>query len=165
MTQIWRMKTDFKKEGLFFLRILFLAFIFSCNQKPIEEKTTSADSVTTVVEQSIVNAIDTSQTKQEIETTKTISKPDTTAQQKVTIEIFSNDTTTDVALHGYGYNILMDGKLYVHQPHIPAVAGNKGFASVADAKKVGVLSKYKVEHHIMPPSLTVEELDSLRVEH
>ena len=149
------------KQIASFLAITLLSTI-SCNQNTTQEKSV-ADSVSTKVEEPVPALIDTPKTKQEIAPSKTISQIDTTAQQKVTVEIFSNDTTTDAALHGYGYNILMDGKLYVHQPHIPAVPGNKGFASVADAKKVGVLIKYKVEHHIMPPSVSVEELDSLKI--
>ncbi len=145
--------------------ILSLFFLFSCIQKPTEEKTAKADSVAIKVEEQIADAIDTSVKQEQAQTEKIVSAGDTLTPQKVSVEIFSNDTTADASLKGYGYNILMDGKLYVHQPHIPAVPGNKGFGSDVDAKKAGNFIKYKVEHHIMPPSVTVEELDSLHISH
>src|SRR6185436_9293359 len=33
----------------------------------------------------------------------------------------------DPPLTGYGYDIFLDGKMYVHQPSIPAIQGNRGF--------------------------------------
>lgn len=144
---------------------LLVCFAVSCNQKTSEEKNVKADAIVTKIEEHIADAIDTSAKQEQPQTVKTIPAGDTLIPQKVTIEIFSNDTTADAALNGYGYNILMDGKMYVHQPHIPAVPGNKGFVSVADAKKAGNFIKYKVEHHIMPPSVTVEELDSLKIKY
>src|SRR3972149_1572689 len=50
---------------------------------------------------------------------------------------------------GFGSDIQIDGKLYIHQPHMPAVPGNNGFASVEKAKKAGELIAYKIRHHIM----------------
>lgn len=79
----------------------------------------------------------------------------------VTVKVFSNEGDTKLA--GYGYDIYIDGKLYVHQPHIPAVAGSRGFTSEMDAKKTADYVAYKIQHNIMPPSVTVEELDSLDV--
>ncbi len=78
----------------------------------------------------------------------------------VTVKVFS---ATENGTAGYGYDILMDGKLYVHQPHIPAVAGNRSFASEKDAGIAGELVAYKIRNNIMPPSVTVEELDSLGI--
>ncbi len=142
---------------------LAMTVLISCTQKSSEEKTEKSDSVVTKIEEHIAEATDTSQKNEKPQTVKTIPPGDTLTPPKVSVEIFSNDTTADAALKGYGYNILMDGNMYVHQPHIPAVPGNKGFSTVADAKKAGTLIKYKVEHHIMPPSVTLEELDSLGI--
>jgi hypothetical protein len=64
---------------------------------------------------------------------------------------------------GWGYDIYMNGSLYVHQPHIPAVSGNKGFNSEKDAKRTAELVVYKIKNNILPPSVTVKELDSLGV--
>lgn len=64
---------------------------------------------------------------------------------------------------GWGYDIYLAGRMYVHQPHIPAVQGNKGFDTEADAKKTASFVIYKIRNNIIPPSLTVKELDSLGV--
>lgn len=62
---------------------------------------------------------------------------------------------------GWGYDILIDGKIKVHQPFIPAVQGRKGFDTQEKAKKAAALMIQKLEQKIMPPRLTIEELDSL----
>lgn len=64
---------------------------------------------------------------------------------------------------GWGYDIYMNGSMYVHQPHIPAISGNKGFRSEADAKRTAELVIHKIKNNIIPPSLSVKELDSLGV--
>lgn len=79
----------------------------------------------------------------------------------VTVKVFSNEG--DAQLKGFGYDIYIDGKRYVHQPHIPAVAGSRGFATEADARKTAEFAAYKIQHNIMPPSISAQELDSLGV--
>lgn len=65
---------------------------------------------------------------------------------------------------GYGYNILLDdGKPMIKQHHIPGIQGLKVFDSKEEAKKVAELVKYKLENNIMPPSVTLNELDSLNI--
>jgi hypothetical protein len=88
-------------------------------------------------------------------------RPNTYAKSSIEIKIFSNDSTADSFLHGFGYNVMIDGKLYVHQPNVPAVAGNNGFKFSESAKKAGDLVAYKIKNNIMPPSMTVHELDSV----
>ena len=46
---------------------------------------------------------------------------------------------------GWGYSIIVDNKLYIRQDIIPAVEGNQGFATNADATTVDelVLNKMK----------------------
>ena len=77
----------------------------------------------------------------------------------VEVKTFKND---DV-LTGYGYDIYVDNSLKVHQPHIPAVSGNKGFSSEEKAKRAGEFVGYKFKNNIMPPSVSTKELDSLGV--
>lgn len=91
----------------------------------------------------------------------TTPKPNPYINSKVEAQVFSNDSTKDKSLGGFGYNILIDGKMYVHQPHVPAVAGNKGFATSEAAKKAASLVAYKIKNNIMPPSITEAELDSI----
>ena len=66
-------------------------------------------------------------------------------------------------LDQFGYDIYKDSVLIIHQPIIPGVQGNKGFASKSDANKTAMLTIYKLSHGIMPPSITIKELDSLKI--
>jgi len=86
---------------------------------------------------------------------------DTKAQNKVVqtirMEIIPAPNNT------FGYNILKNGKVFIHQPHIPAVAGNKGFSTEAKARKAAAFAISKIEKNIIPPTITAAELDSLGV--
>ncbi|HMJ46009.1 MAG TPA: DUF4907 domain-containing protein [Ferruginibacter sp.] len=75
------------------------------------------------------------------------------------IKTFQNKDDTK----GWGYDIYNEGRLYIHQPHIPAVPGNNGFRSQQNAEKAGNFAVYKIRHNIMPPTISVHELDSLKV--
>lgn len=83
-----------------------------------------------------------------------------TINKKVNIDIkvFQNKD-----MSGYGYDIILDGHLYVHQPNVPALPGNNGFKSEAKAKSVAELVAFKIKNNIMPPTISVSELDSLGV--
>ena len=59
---------------------------------------------------------------------------------------------------GWGYDIYEGSSIRIHQPHIPAVEGNKGFSSETEALKVAELVIYKLEHGIVPPSITKQEM-------
>ena len=77
---------------------------------------------------------------------------------KIDIKVFENK---DANLTGFGYDILMYDALYVHQPHIPAINGNRGFHTKAQAQAAASFVVYKIRNNIMPPALSVQELDSL----
>ena len=64
---------------------------------------------------------------------------------------------------GFGYDIYLEGKLYVHQPTIPAVSGNRTFTSEQKAIRAAQLVVYKIEHNILPPTIEIRELDSLHL--
>lgn len=61
----------------------------------------------------------------------------------------------------WGYDIYLDGKLVIHQPLIPAVSGNKGFATQEQATNVARAIVLKIKNGIMPPTITQEELKKL----
>lgn len=63
----------------------------------------------------------------------------------------------------WGYDIYVFGGLLVHQPHIPAIPGNAGFKSEEKARKTAEFVVHKLRNNIMPPSVTLKELDSLGV--
>lgn len=71
------------------------------------------------------------------------------------IQLFRNDNGT------WGYDILYQGKPFVHQPHKPAAGGLEGFASENQAMKVAEMVAHKINSGIMPPSLSRKEIDSL----
>lgn len=91
------------------------------------------------------------------EVTTTVSEEPTEPQnQEFSYETVQNE-------NGWGYNILLDGKLFIRQPSIPSMPGNKGFADEEKAKKVAEFITYKIQNGIMPPSTNKQELDSLGV--
>lgn len=85
------------------------------------------------------------------------------ANSKIEIRVFANDTVRGSKIKGFGYDVYIDDKLYVHQPHVPAVSGNNGFNSKENARKAGEFIIYKIKNNIMPPSVSAKELDSLGV--
>jgi hypothetical protein len=63
---------------------------------------------------------------------------------------------------GWGYDILTDGKIFVHQDIIPAVPGEHGFRTKEDALAVGK----KVYERVMArqiPMVSVQEIKDLGV--
>jgi hypothetical protein len=82
---------------------------------------------------------------------------------KLTVEVFKIDSIEHNGYHGWGYDILVDGKIYIHQPNIPAIMGNNGFSSEENAQEAGEFIIQKLKNNIIPPSVTPEELDSLGV--
>lgn len=63
---------------------------------------------------------------------------------------------------GWGYNILVDHRIFIHQQIIPAVEGNKAFASKIDAEKTSNLIVHKITNRLLP-AVTKRELDSLQI--
>ncbi len=62
----------------------------------------------------------------------------------------------------WGYDIYKDKQLLVHQPNIPAIEGSRGFSSEEKAISVANLTIQKLRSGIMPPTIRIEELDSLK---
>ncbi|MBL0050090.1 MAG: DUF4907 domain-containing protein [Bacteroidetes bacterium] len=85
---------------------------------------------------------------------------------RIRIETFKNaDIKNNPVSIGYGYRIFINDSLRVEQPNIPAAPGNNGFATEADAFKTASLVKEKIELGIMPPTITLTELDSMMVKY
>jgi hypothetical protein len=61
----------------------------------------------------------------------------------------------------FGYDIKRDGKLLIHQPHIPGIAGVRGFESEQQAQAAAKLMVSKMERNIMPPTISEHEIDSI----
>lgn len=61
---------------------------------------------------------------------------------------------------GWGYNILFDNKLIIHQPYMPAVSCQIPFGDKYSARKIGGLVVKKLQNN-QSPSITMDELNSL----
>ena len=100
------------------------------------------------------------QPKQENTTTQFLPKAfgiSAYANTKLTYEIIDAPNKT------FGYDVYADGKSMIHQTSIPAMPGNEGFETKADAEKVAKLVINKIKKGEMPPTVSVEELQQLKV--
>ena len=92
------------------------------------------------------------ETKQEVS-----AKANPYADAEITIKIIPSIHNT------FGYDILLHGKPLVHQPHIPGLPGNDGFTTKERAKTVAEFVVKKIRKNEMPPTVTVEDLNSMKV--
>ena len=60
------------------------------------------------------------------------------------------------------YDVLMEGKLFIHQASAPGLPGNEGFKTKLSAAKVAELIISKMKKGEMPPSVTIEEMKKLK---
>lgn len=79
-----------------------------------------------------------------------------TEQSKLTYQVFENKNKT------FGYKILRDGKPMINQESMPAVPGNNGFPKKQQAEKMATLVIQKINKGIMPPTVSVAEVDSIK---
>jgi hypothetical protein len=63
----------------------------------------------------------------------------------------------------WGYDILVNNKLTIHQPSIPSLPGNEGFKTKESAEKVAKLVIKKMKKGEMPPSIDAQEMKKLKV--
>lgn len=86
------------------------------------------------------------------EESKSISNPITPAiNSTISYKIIEND-------HGYGYQIFQDDQMMINQPHIPAIAGIKGFETHEKAKIAAEYVKAEIDKGIFPPTVSEEIL-------
>ena len=65
--------------------------------------------------------------------------------------------------NSYGYEVLIDRKVLIHQPSVPGRAGRMGFKRKVDAEKVAQLVIRKLSQGIMPPTINENELLKLKI--
>jgi hypothetical protein len=63
----------------------------------------------------------------------------------------------------WGYDILIDHKIFIHQPNRPGLPGNDGFTTKKDAIKVAELVLVKIKNGEIPPTISLEELKALKL--
>jgi hypothetical protein len=61
----------------------------------------------------------------------------------------------------WGFDILVNNANYIHQTNIPAINGSKAFETKKDALKIAKLMKLKICKNILPPTISMKEIDSL----
>jgi len=64
--------------------------------------------------------------------------------------------------NGWGYEVYVDGRLFIHQETIPAISGNKPFTSEADAFKTASFIVNKIAKK-EKPTLEYKDLQYLAV--
>ncbi len=90
-------------------------------------------------------------------------KPETKPQENpyakadITIQIIPSANNT------FGYDILLSKRLLVHQPNIPVLPANEGFTTKKRAQKVAEFVVKKIRNNEMPPTVTMEDLNTLGV--
>lgn len=62
----------------------------------------------------------------------------------------------------WAYDILMEGRMFIHQPNAPGLPGNEGFKNKKAAQRVAELVVSKMKRGEMPPSITIEEMKKLK---
>ena len=62
----------------------------------------------------------------------------------------------------WGYDILVDQRLTIHQITIPGMPGNEGFKTKEGAEGVARLVIVKIKKGEMPPSITIEEMKKIQ---
>lgn len=72
-------------------------------------------------------------------------------------------TIIDAPNGTFGYDILSDGKLFIHQTNLPGQPGNEGCKTKADAEKLAEFVLKKVQGGEMPPSITGDDLKTLGI--
>ena len=83
--------------------------------------------------------------------------PQAKASAKLSYKIINTDSGT------FGYDVYIDNRLVIHQNTIPALPGNKGFATKVNAEKVARLVISKIVAGETPPIIRIEELKTLNV--
>ena len=123
---------------------IFLGIFFSACSNPKSEKGNG-----TSVE-----------TKKETELATTQTEP---AIDSIPNNIFAKTYKNTGPEGGFGFDIFKDNQLMIHQPTIPAIQGSKGFQSEEQAQKTADLMLSKLQKGMMPPAISMEDLDSLGI--
>lgn len=131
----------------YFVPFLIIFLVSACNDSPIAE---SPSENKVIMENS------------EVVTSKTTELPNQNDAEFETDSLTISITQSDL---GYGYIISANDKPIIIQEHIPGIQGLAGFKDEKSSKAVAELMVYKLNNNIMPPSVTIAELDSLNIEY
>ena len=94
-------------------------------------------------------------------------QPDGSAAKFPEASAYANTKLTykiiDAPKQTYGYDVFADGRLMIHQTSAPALPGNEGFKTKADATRVALLVIDKIKKGEMPPTISIDEMKKLNV--
>lgn len=141
--------------------IIILFFAKQCSDSSKKRKRVEADSLNHPID-----TVKGSQGKPSIRVKPPVIPKDTTDSTAIDPNNFSKariEVKTFNSAIGWGYDVYVNNKLFLHQPNVPAVPGNSGFETEAAAQKTGELTAFKLRQNINPPSVSMEELDSIGV--
>jgi hypothetical protein len=65
--------------------------------------------------------------------------------------------------HSFCYDIYADGKLMIHQPSKPGMAGNEGFNTEEKAIKMAEFVMGKIKNGEMPPTVTIQDMKQMNL--
>jgi len=65
--------------------------------------------------------------------------------------------------NGWGYDIKINNKTFIHQDVIPTINNSKPFISQDDAEKVAKLVIEKIKKKQLPPAVSREEIEKLGI--
>lgn len=74
--------------------------------------------------------------------------------QKFEVVAFQNAA----ALGGWGFDIYVDGRRYIHQPTVPVISGTQGFQTREQSERAGGMMVAKLKEGKMPPALDESDL-------
>jgi hypothetical protein len=158
-----RNQNKFMMKGIACCSFSVIVVLFSCNQAPDKNMRMQDSAVAIVPQEKNGRAIQSPKTVD----SATISKQDSASakisdaskdEMNIVVKTFQNENG-----NGYGYDLIRDKKVYVHQPNIPAVQGNSGFKTEDQARRVGLLAAKKIRMNILPPTIEIRELDSMGI--
>jgi len=94
-------------------------------------------------------------------------QPDSSAANFPAASAYANTKLTykviDAPKQTYCYDVFADGRLMLHQTSAPALPGNEGFKTREDATKVALLVIEKIKKGEMPPTISINEMKTLKV--
>lgn len=147
-------------NSLYYFIFLFPFIVFSCKNEDNKVETDKQDKETLYEERKLYEMKEMAEKSKQ----SALSKENPYRDAQIDVVVYNNDTLKqDVKYTGYGYKILIYGSPQVNQPHRPGMPGLEGFKTAEAAKKVGEFVAYKIRNNIMPPSVTIQEMDSLGV--
>lgn len=85
---------------------------------------------------------------------KKLTESDSRPQRQVELKYFETSA-------GWGYDVIINGKNYLHQVNLPCECGGEGFKTKEKAMKAAEFLKQKIENYDRSLQISRAQLDSL----